>query len=362
MLFSLLLFMCASTLRLAIIRLMDLPLISIIIPNCNGAAILEGCLRSIVRQTCARPEIIVVDNASSDRSIEVVQQVAPEARVLRQSQNLGFAGAVNRGIKEARGEWVAVLNNDTEAAPDWMQECSAAIERHPDASFLACRILDYFSRDRLYSAGDCFLRAGIGYRRGQEQADTREYARETPIFSACGCAALLRKSTLEAANGYDEQFFAYLEDVDLGLRLQAAGARGYYVPGAVVFHVGGATSGGEFAPLAVRLRTRNAILLLIKSVPARVLFRCAPMILAAQASWFARVVGHRRLLSYFRGLAGVLPLLPAMMSRRRELQSLWRNSGQRLWQAILESEELARRDYLQPGLASSRFLAWYFRR
>jgi len=338
-----------------------LPLISIVIPNYNGAACLETCLRSLLQQADDRTEFLVVDNGSRDHSIELVRGLAPQARVLPQPCNLGFAAAVNHGSRAARGEWIAVLNNDTEVAADWLAACFAAMERHPDASFLACHILDYRDRGRIYSAGDCFLRAGLGYRRGQEQPDGEEYGCEIPVFSACGCAALYRKAALEAAHGYDEHFFAYLEDVDLGLRLQAAGAAGYYIPGARVYHLGGATSGGEFAPLAVRLRTRNAILLLLKSIPGRILFRCIPMILAGQASWFGRAVAHGRLLSYLGGLAGVFPLVPAMLKKRRALRRLWRRPASRLWHSILESENMARRDFSSSRSGGSRFLAWYFR-
>ncbi len=337
------------------------PHISVVIPNYNGAACLEDCLQSLMRQVDARAEVLVVDNASRDASVEIVRRLAPQARILPQEQNLGFAAAINLGVRSARGEWIAVLNNDTEVAPDWLAECLAAIERHPDASFLACRILDYRNRDRIYSAGDCFLRAGIGYRRGQEQPDGPEYQREVPVFAACGCAGLYRRTVLEAAGGYDERFFAYLEDVDLGLRLQAGGALGYYVPQARVFHLGGATSGGEFAPLAVRLRTRNALLLLIRSVPGSILFRCLPMILAGQISWLGRAAFHGRLWSYLRGLAGALILSPLMFRSRRDMRRLWRQAGNRLWLSILESENLARRDFAPEGTRTSHFLAWYFR-
>jgi GT2 family glycosyltransferase len=337
------------------------PRISIVIPNYNGAEHLEPCLQSLLRQTDAPAELIVVDNASLDQSVATVQRLVPQARILRQEHNLGFAAAVNRGIEAAQGNWIAVLNNDTEAAPDWLAELAAAIGRHPDASFLASRILDYRDRGRIYSSGDCFLRTGTGYRRGQECPDGEEYRREVPVFAACGCAALYRRKPLEAAGGFDERFFAYLEDVDLGLRLQAAGLDGYYVPSAVVYHLGGATSGGEFAALAVRLRTRNSILLLMKSVPGRVLLRCAPMILAGQLSWLARATVRGRLFSWVRGLAGVPRLAPAMLGQRRSLRSIWRAGGKQLWRRILDSEDLARRDFLPGRPSTSHFLKWYFR-
>jgi hypothetical protein len=307
-------------------------------------------------------EIIVVDNASQDESLETVRTIAPEAILLRQERNLGFAGAVNAGIQCSKGDWVAVLNNDTVVPTDWLAECARAISEHPDAVFFACRILDLADRTRVYSAGDCFLRAGIGYRRGQEQSDRAEFRRECRIFSASGCAAIYHKQTLERIGALDERFFAYLEDVELGLRLQTAGCRGYYLPRAEVYHHGAGTSGGEFSRLAVRLRTRNSLLLLFKSLPGKLLFRCLPMIFLAQLSWIARILAHIRLGSYLSGLGGALLLAPAMIRERSALQPAWRSSGERLWREILESESLARTDFTGDHTDSrSIFLKLYFR-
>jgi GT2 family glycosyltransferase len=339
----------------------NLPLISIVIPNHNGARYIEPCLRSLQSQSYTNMEIVVVDNASDDRSAEIVLEAAPQAILLRNSHNAGFAGGVNAGIQASHGDWVAILNNDTEAAKDWLAECVRAIQNHPDAAFLACKILEFFDRNRLFSAGDCFLRAGIGYRRGQEQQDREDFQQECAIFSASGCAALYRKSVLKEMGYFDERFFAYLEDVELGLRLQAADHRGYYVPRAEVYHYGAATSGGEFSRLAVRLRTRNALLLLLKSVPFKFLLRCLPMIFMAQLSWFLRVAASKRLASYLKGLGEAILLAPAMIQERARLRPYWRNSL-RLWQKILESESLARRDFNSAKAKSiSLFLRWYFR-
>lgn len=338
------------------------PLISVVIANHNGAAFLEGCMSSLLSQAYQNVEIVLVDNASTDASREIISRIAPQAKCLFQDRNLGFAGGINAGIRAAHGDWIAVLNNDTEAAPDWLTACVSAVERHPEADFLACRILDFSERRRVFSAGDCFLRAGIGYRRGQELNDRSDYHEETEIFGASGCAALYRRSALDETGGYDERFFAYLEDVDLALRLQAAGHRGWYVPAAVVYHHGAGTSGGEFSPLAVRLRTRNSILLLSKSLPAGIVWRGCVRIAAAQLSWLARVLAHGRGWSYLRGLAETIPLLPRAMAERRRLRAVWRASGDALWRAILRSEEMARKDFVPAASAgASTFLKWYFR-
>jgi GT2 family glycosyltransferase len=338
---------------------MPLPRISVIIPNYNGAVYLERCLASLEVQTCPPHEIIVVDNGSRDGSGEVALKASPHVILIRQKENLGFAGAVNAGLSAAGGEWIAVLNNDTEVSPSWLAEWAAAIERHPECAFFACRIFEHNHGKRIFSAGDCFLRAGIGYRRGQELESREEFEKECDIFSASGCAALYRSSILRETGGYDERFFAYLEDVDLGLRLKASGAAGIYVPAAHVYHHGGGTSGGEFSPLAVRLRTRNSILLLLKSIPGGIFWRSSPMIAAAQFAWLLRVAAHGRMLSYVRGIAGVIPLTPSMWRSRRALRPVWQKSHNRLWEQILISERLARRDYSE-NAGNSRFLKWYF--
>jgi GT2 family glycosyltransferase len=340
----------------------NLPLISIVIPNYNGSAYLGNCLDSLASQTYKRMEIVVVDNASRDRSVEIVQNAALEAILVRESRNLGFAAGVNAGIRASQGDWVAVLNNDTETAPDWLTQCVRAIQNHPGAAFLACRILDYADRNHIYSAGDCFLRAGIGYRRGQQQVDREDFHQECEIFAASGCAGLYRREVFEKVGGFDERFFAYLEDVDLGLRLQAAGFEGYYVPKAEVYHHGAATSGGEFSPLSVRLRTQNSLLILLKSLPGQVLVRCTPMIILGQLSWLWRAVRHRRFGSYVKGLVNAILLAPSMIKGRATLRPYWRNSCGRLWQKILQSESQARRDFaFQTRESVSCFLKWYFR-
>ncbi len=340
----------------------NLPLISIVIPNHNGAVYLETCLRSLQAQFCDQMEVIVVDNASQDASAGIVQSIMPNAILLMESRNLGFAGGVNAGIRASRGEWIAVLNNDTELAGDWFAECVCAIRERPDAAFFACRILDFKDRGRVYSAGDCFLRGGIGYRRGQELPDREEYRQECEIFSASGCAALFRRNVLEGVGLFDERFFAYLEDVDLGLRLQLGGYHGYYMPRAVVYHLGAATSGGEFSQLSVRLRTRNALLLLLKNLPLLIVLQCLPGIFLMQLSWLVRAALHGRLGSYALGLAGAFRLAPAMIRERSRFRCMSSVTRRNLWEKIRQSESLASRDFAPPFSGSeSRFLKMYFR-
>ena len=334
--------------------------VSVVIANYNGERFLEPCLYSIQQQTYPNVETIVVDNASTDSSVQVVGRVAPAARVLSLEENRGFAGGINAGIRIAHGDWIAVLNSDCEASPSWIEESMAAADRNPGAVFLASRVLEH-DRKHLYSAGDCFLRGGIGYRRGQQQRDQPQYRREMEIFSASGAAALFRKPNIDEKGGFDEDYFAYLEDVDLGLRFQASGETGYYVPKAEVMHHGGGTSGGEFSSMSVRLRTRNSLLLLAKSLPAGIVWRCLPMILILQASWLARVLVRGKIWSYLRGLGGAMLLLPRSLRSRKTKSLLWKENSDRLWAAILRSETIARGDFLPGSKGNSMLLRCYFR-
>ena len=247
----------------------NFPLISVVIPNHNGSRFLESCLRSLQSQTYRKMEIIVVDNASRDDSIKIARSTAPGTILLQKDRNFGFAGAVNAGIQCSSGDWIAVLNNDTEVPPDWLAECARAIQEHPDAAFFACRILDIADRNRIYSAGDCYLRAGIGYRRGQERQDRPEFSRECRIFSASGCAALYRRKVLEQTGGFDERFFAYLEERRTRIEAPGCGFR-WILPAASggvsswgrhqwrgVFQTCGAAAHQEFSVAAVKDRSRE---------------------------------------------------------------------------------------------------------
>jgi len=336
-----------------------MPTIAVVIPNYNGGAHLEACLRSLAAQARPPQAILVVDNASSDNSLDRVRRVAPGAQIMPQSRNAGFAAAANLGARAAGADWVAIVNNDAELSPGWMDACLDAIRRYPQADFFACRILDFRDRNRLYGAGDCFLRAGIGYRRGEGLPAGPGFMEDAEVFSACGCAALYRRDIFLEAGGFDEGFFAYLEDVDLGLRLRAAGRRGMYVASAEVFHIGGATSGGEYSSLSVRLRTRNSWLLLAKGYPLRFWWRCAPMILMLQLSWLVRVLVRGKIMSYLAGTAGALALLPEMRRKRCRLTSA---AADRLWREILRSEDMVRKERAARARGEgSTFLRWYFR-
>ncbi len=242
------------------------PLISIIIPNWNGAHHLPTCLDSLRQQTYVPFETILVDNGSADDSVPLVRNRYPDVRLLLLPENRGFAGAVNAGITQAaRGEIIALLNNDTEADPGWLAGLQAALDRHPGAGMAASKILLFDLRDHFHSAGDGYGRDGIPINRGVWQQDDGQFDKEELIFGGCGGAVVYRRSMLDEVGLLDESLGSYCEDVDLNWRAQLAGWKCVYAPKAVVYHKVSATGGGSIASYFVG---RNTLWVLARDYPA----------------------------------------------------------------------------------------------
>ena len=294
---------------------------SIIIPNWNGAAHLPTCLNALRAQTLRDFEIIVADNDSHDDSRELLARDFPEARVLPLMQNLGFAGACNAGLRAARGAFLILLNNDTEADSHWLEEVIAAFGRHPRAGLIASKMLLFDKRTVLHCAGDVMHADGTPGNRGVWQADTGQYA-EGPVFSANGGSAAYRREMLDAIGLLDDDFFFSCEDVDLAWRAQLAGWQAVYAPRAVVYHKLSATGGGVTASYH---DGRNFIYLLAKDVPGAMWRKHWRAILGAQLrSTGAALKAWRgpaaraRLRGQVAGLLG----LPKMLSKRRAVQAV----------------------------------------
>jgi GT2 family glycosyltransferase len=299
----------------------SLPFISVVVPNWNGAHHLPTCLDSLRRQTFLPFEVIVVDNGSTDQSLGLLAREYGEVRVLALGENRGFTGACNAGIRQARGEFVALLNNDTEADPHWLAEVVAAFRRHPQAGLVASKMLLFDRRDLFHTAGDIYRFDGVPGNRGVWQLDVGQYDREEPVFSACGGSAAYRRTMLDQVGLLDEDFFYSCEDVDLAWRAQLAGWRCIYAPAAVVYHKLSATGGGTTASFH---DGRNAIYILAKDYPADLWRHHWRAILKAQLriAWQALrswrgAAARARLRGQLAGLWGV----PRMLRKRRAVQA-----------------------------------------
>jgi hypothetical protein len=234
-------------------------------------------------------------------------------------RNVGVAAALNVAVAAARGELVALLNNDLELATDWLEQLVAGIDRHPEASSVAGKLRNYWHRDELDGTGDVFTLSATAHRRGIGDRDDGQYEHEEEVFAPSAGAALYRASALADVGPFDESFTAYLEDVDWGLRAQLAGYRAWYVPSALAYHMGGRTTGGDTSPLYYGLLRRNTIAILVKDVPLGFIVRNLHHIAWHHAVGLILSARRRRLRVHLAALADALRHLPGWLRERRRI-------------------------------------------
>lgn len=240
--------------------------VSVIIPNFNGIAFLDSVLGSLEGQTTQNFEVILVDNGSSDGSCSFVAGSYPWVHILELPENFGFCRAVNEGIRASKAPYVLLLNNDTEVTEDFVEQMLAALKRHKNAFSCGAKMVQYHDRDKLDDAGNFYCALGWSYARGKGK-DVLSYKKEERVFAACGGAAIYRKRILEQIGCFDEEHFAYLEDIDIGYRARIYGYENWYAPEAVVYHVGSGTSGSRYNQFKTRYSSRNNIYLIYKNMP-----------------------------------------------------------------------------------------------
>jgi GT2 family glycosyltransferase len=297
------------------------PKVTVAVLNYNGRQLLEVVLPSLAAQRYRDFETVVVDDCSTDDSVPYLYEQHPEVRVVGTGTgNVGVAAALNIAVQAAESELVALLNNDIELDPGWLGELVAALERHPEASSASCKLFNYWRREELDGAGDIFTRSGIATRRGHGQLDHGQYDHEAEVFAPTAGAALYRASALAAVGPFDESFYAYFEDVDWGLRAQLLGYRCRYVPSAVAYHMGSATTGGELNHFYFGLHRRNLLAVLIKGPPLGFLVANAPWIGWAQFQIALRSARAGMLGVHLRAIGGVLLKLPHWLIARRQIQ------------------------------------------
>lgn len=243
------------------------PIASVVIPNWNGKHLLKICLPSLEKQTLKGFEIIVADNGSSDGSLEYVKDVYPHVKTISLKKNYGFAKAVNEGIKVAKGKYLVLLNNDTEADKNFVKFLVEAAGKHTEVGFVACKMLNFYKRDLIDSAGDAVDVVGHSYNIGLGEKDGSKYSRAGYIFLVTAGGSLYKRQVFEKVGYFDEDYDTYMEDVDLGLRAQLAGFKAWYEPKAILFHMRKATSkkiGAKSEYWHFRNMTQN----IIKDYPA----------------------------------------------------------------------------------------------
>ena len=246
-----------------------MPSVSVVIVNWNGAALLADCLGSLREQTLQDFEVVFVDNGSTDGSRELARTLLPGLRVVEVGFNSGFARGSNLGIREARGRHVVLLNNDTKAEPAFLEELVRAAAPGPPIGMVAPKILSFFEPGVIDSVGGLVLTPdGIGQGRGRGEADRGQYDGLERVLCPSGCAGLYRREMLDDVGLLAEEFFAYCEDSEIGLRGTWAGWTAVAAPRAVVHHKYSA-SAGSYSPLKLRLVERNHYWLALRTFPLR---------------------------------------------------------------------------------------------
>lgn len=290
--------------------------VTAIVVNYNGETLLGSCLDSLFSQTVPPLEIIVVDNASADESLQVVRRRYPRAKLLALPENTGFGAACNRGLREASGDLVAILNNDIILSPQWLERLLAHAVEPWD--FWASRILLASDPDRVDSAGDAMAVVGSAYKIGHgEPAAYHDTPRE--VFGPCAAAALYRRSILEALGGFDADFFLIYEDADLNMRARLQGYRCLYVPEALVYHRVNASI-GTFSHNYVYYGHRNSEMVFWKNMPASLLLLYLPERVLFNLLSFAYFLWRGRGVSFLSAKLSFLRQFPEVLQKRREVQ------------------------------------------
>jgi N-acetylglucosaminyl-diphospho-decaprenol L-rhamnosyltransferase len=324
------------------------PQVSVVIVVYESGPTLAECLAALKAQTLGDHEVLLVDNASSDRTAQAAKQADPAIRLIENAENLGFAAAVNQGARAAKGRWLALINPDAFAEPDWLARLVAATQAHPEVHCFTSRQLMAEDPTKLDGLGDVMALAGYPFRGG--------YTHPNPgaiesgwVFSACGGAMMIDRDLFLRLGGFDERLFCYCEDVDLGYRLRLVGEPTLLVPDAVVRHVGSASSGGRRSDFAVFHGTRNRFWVFVKDTPAVLFWLTLPLHILTTLVLFARHATRGEIVTPVRGLASGIRHIGVALEARREAQatrtaSAWEIARAMTWNPL---DLLLRRAFVQ---------------
>jgi len=294
--------------------------ITVAIPNYNGRALLEILLPTLELQTLKPTRTVVIDDCSSDDSVDYLREHWPDVEVLALERNVNVTVAMNEGLRVSDSEFVVLLNNDVELDAGCIAQLVAALDAHPGAAAAAAKLVDFHDRRLLDGAGDIFFWRGAATRRGQGRPDDGRFDEPGEIFAACGAVVVYRRSAIEAVGEFDERYVAGLEDVDWSFRAQLLGLEIRYVPSAIAYHMGSATIGRTLTASMAYLNWRNWLWLIVKDYPAAALVRHAPAILLQQLKILLLALRERRLGVWLRAWRDALRGLPAVLAQRREVQ------------------------------------------
>ena len=261
---------------------------TVVIPNYNGIKYIEACLESLYSGTEKNIDVIVVDNASTDGSLELIKERFPDVRLIENSENTGFCSAVNQGIKASNTPYVILLNNDTQAGISFVHEMEKAMDSDSRVFSASAKMVSLYDKDKIDDAGDFYCALGWAFARGKGKSISEhpgKYDKDCDIFAACAGAAIYRRELFDddKVGMFDENHFAYFEDIDIGYRAKLQGYVNRYVSGALVYHAGSATSGSRYNAFKTKLASRNSVYLVYKNMPLFQILINMPFLIAGFA-------------------------------------------------------------------------------
>ena len=294
----------------------NLPWVRVVIVNYNGGEYLKKAVECLVSQKDTNFEAVIVDNASTDNSIDQLQISDDRFSIIRSEKNFGFAAGNNLGFKNAQTPWLATLNPDAFPEPNWLAALHRAVIKYPDTVMFGSLQINAKDPSRLDGCGDAYSFFGFAWQGGHGQL-LRNEIQDSECFSPCAAAALCRRNELEAVGGFDERFFCYFEDVDLGFRLRLHGERCILVSDAVVHHIGSATT-GDNSPFTMFHCTRNRLWTYIKNMPPILLYITIPIHIAGLI-YLARNTKIQNPL--IKGLKAAIINIKQVLSDRKHMQN-----------------------------------------
>lgn len=318
--------------------------ITVVIPNYNGMRYLPGCLQALENQGKDTPDftVLVVDNGSTDGSVAYLQEQCPQTEKVLLSENTGFCHAVNLGIKAAQTPYVILLNNDTKVYPGFVKALYEAIEKDEHIFSVSAKMLMWDKPELVDDAGDRYCVFGWAYGRGNGKP-AANFNQPAEVFSACGGAAIYRKSVFAQIGLFDEEYFAYLEDLDVGYRARIYGYRNTYAPEAQVLHFGSASTGSRYNERKTRLTSANNIYVIAKNMPVLQLIWNMPFLLLGFLIKYLFFCKKRMGMLYLKGLIRGLKRSFSEEGRQKHVKFRWKhftNYVKIQWQLYLNTARI----------------------
>ena len=301
--------------------------VTVIIPNYNGEKYIEVCLESLFAQISqhVKFEVIVVDNGSKDASCKIIQEKYPKVQLIQLEENTGFCNAVNVGIEQSNSAFVILLNNDTKVLPGFVEALTKTIEEEPKLFAVSSQMLMWDRTDLIDDAGDQYNVFGWAYSRGKGKSATR-YEKPATVFAACGGAAIYRKSILEEIGLFDNNHFAYLEDIDICYRARIYGYSNCYEPKAKVLHAGSASTGSRYNEFKTKMAAKNSIYMIWKNMPILQLIINMPFLLIGFFIKWMFYIRKKMGTLYIKGLKNGIKLAFSQNGKKKKVPFRWKNS------------------------------------